>query len=160
VIEDYDNQAITYKPEIRRSKLIEHIGNESKIYIQFVNQSIMTVVLNVNFDVTDTQFSSTRRQAVSRSTYIAEVANPGSPNEHERHDGDGYVMRLNNYWRIEEKDGGVYGQNESMTLSRNLPAVIAWLVNPLVNSVPRSLLISLLKDTRAAAMKERAVSMP
>ena len=159
VIEDYDNQSATYKPEIRRSKLIEHSGNESKIYIQFVNKSIVTVVLNVYFDVADTQFSDTRHQAVSRSTQIAEVANPGSPNEHDRHDDDGYVLRLNNYWRMEEKDGGVYAQNESITLSRNLPTLIAWFVNPLINNVPRNLLLSLLTDTRAAVIRDRAATV-
>jgi hypothetical protein len=47
VIEDYDNETIIYKPEIRQAKLVEDNGNESKIYLQFVNKSIVTVVLNV-----------------------------------------------------------------------------------------------------------------
>ena len=157
VIEDYDNETNIYKTEIRRSKLVEHNGNESKIYLQFVNKSIFTVVLNVYFDVSDTRFGSTRCQAASRSTRIAEVANPGSPNEYERRDGNdhGYLWRFNNYWRIEEKDGGVYVQNESVTLSRTFPEILAWLINPLIKNIPRDVLLELLTDTRKAVATSR-----
>ena len=160
VIEDYDNETNIYKPEIRRSKLVEHNGNESKIYLQFVDKSIVTVVLNVYFDVSDTRFGNTRRQAASRSTRIAEVANPGSANEYERRDGNdhGYLWRFNNYWRIEEKDGGVYVQNESVTLSRTFPEIIAWLINPLIKNIPRDILLDLLTDTRKAVMGAVTIS--
>ena len=155
IVEDYDNEPNIYKPEIRRSKLVEHNGNESKIYLQFVNKSIVTVVLNVYFDVSDAQFGSTRRQATSRSTRIAEVVNPGSSKEYERRDGNdhGYMWRFNNYWRIEEKDGGVYVQNESVILSRSAPEILAWLINPLIKNIPRDILLELLTDTRKAVMQ-------
>jgi hypothetical protein len=52
----------------------------------------------------------------SYSTRIAEVEDPDKPNEHELPVGHdhGYVWRLDNYWRIEEKDGGAYVQVESV----------------------------------------------
>ena len=157
VIEDYDNETTTYSPEIRRAKLIERDGDESKIYLQFVNKSIVTVVLNVYFDVRDIRYGSTRLQATSRSTRIAEVANPGRPDEYERRDGNdhGYLWRFNNYWRIEEKDGGVYIQNESVTLSRTFPDLLAWLINPLIKDISRDILFELLTDTRKAVVMSR-----
>src|ERR1700719_3026771 len=81
VLRDYDCHEETYKPQIRRSKLIERNGDESKIYFQFFNHSIVTVILNANFDVRDTRFGSGRFQTVTRSTRIAEVENVDSPNE-------------------------------------------------------------------------------
>jgi len=60
------------------------------------------------------------------------------------------------YWRIEEKDGGVYVQNESVSLSRTVPALLAFIVNPLVKSIPRNVLIHLLTDTRNAVVKSQA----
>jgi hypothetical protein len=157
VIEDYDNETTTYSPEIRRAKLIERDGDESKIYLQFVNKSIVTVVLNVYFDVRDIRYGSTRLQATSRSTRIAEVANPGRPDEYERRDGNdhGYLWRFNNYWQIEEKDGGVYIQNESVTLSRTFPDLLAWLINPLIKDISRDILFELLTDTRKAVVMSR-----
>ena len=113
--------------------------------------------MNANFDVRDTQFGSGRFQTVSRSTRIAEVENADSPNEHEKPVGNdhGYMWRLYTYWRIEEKDGGVYVQNESVSLSRTVPALLAFVVNPLVKSIPRNVLIHLLTDTRNAVEKAR-----
>lgn len=155
VLQDYENETEIYKPEIHRAKLIERNGNVSKIFLQFYNKSIVTVVLNEYSDVIETRLGSTRLQSASHSTRIAEVVNPGSPDEHERADGDdhGYMWRLSSYWRIEEKDGGVYVQNESITLSRTVPALLAWLANPLVKSIPRDVLFHTLTDTRNAVLK-------
>jgi hypothetical protein len=86
--------------------------------------------------------------------------NPGSPNEHERADGNdhGYMWRLYSYWRLEEKDGGVYVENESITLTRTVPALLAWLVNPLTKSIPRDILLHTLTDTRKAVTKDGTIA--
>lgn len=155
VLNDYANEPEIYKPEVRRAKLIERNGNESKICIQLYNKSIVTVVLNECSDVMETHIGSTRIQSISRSTRIVEVADPGSPDEHERADGNdhGYMWRLNSYWRLEEKEGGVYVQNESITLTRTVPALLAWLIDPLTKSIPRDVLSHLLTNTRDAVIK-------
>ena len=77
VLEDYDHHQTIYAPDVRQSKLIERTRNQSKIHLQFFNKSAVTVVVNVDFDVSDTQFGSLRYQTVSRSTRVAEVANFG-----------------------------------------------------------------------------------
>ena len=160
VLQDYENEPTIYNPEIRRSKLIERTGNRSKIYLQFYNKSLITVVLDAYFDVIETPLGSTQLQSASRSTRIVEVVNPGSPNEHERTDGSdhGYMWRLYSYWRIEEKDGGVYIQNESITLTRTVPVLLAWLINPLTKSIPREVLLDMLTDTKKAVLKARTTS--
>lgn len=50
VLQDYDHHKNVYKPDVRRSKLLEHNGNEFRIYLQFCRTSIVTVVINANFD--------------------------------------------------------------------------------------------------------------
>jgi len=152
VLRDYDNHKNVYKPDVRRSKLLEHNGNEFKIFLQFYRKSIVTVVINANFDVHYTMLGSTRALSQSYSTRIAEVDNPDKSNEHELPVGNdhGYLWRLDNYWRIEEKDGGAYVQVESVALSRSIPNLFAWLINPLVRSIPRSVLSRLLTATRQA----------
>ena len=155
VLQDYDDEPEIYKPDIRRAKLIDQNGYESKIYLQFYSKTIVTVVLNAYFDVVETQIGSTRIQSASRSTRVAEVVNWGSPNEHERPEGNdhGYMWRLYSYWRIEEKDGGVYIENESITLTRTVPPLLAWLINPLTKSIPRDVLLRTLTNTQEAVMK-------
>lgn len=101
-------------------------------------------------------------ESASRSTRIVEVADPGEPNEHERSDGvdHGYMWRLCSYWRIEQKDGGVYVENESITLTRSVPVLLAWLINPLTKSIPHDVLLHTLTNTQDAVVKSEATTTP
>jgi hypothetical protein len=152
VLPDYDNHKIIYKPDVRDSRLLTRDGDDFKVYLQFCWKSLVTVIVNVNLDIQYKLIGTTRAMSKSYSTRIAEVENAGKPDEHELPVGSdhGYVWRLYSYWRIEEKEGGVYIQVASIGLSRTIPWAIAWLVNPLVRSVPRSVLSRLLESTRRA----------
>jgi hypothetical protein len=158
VLQDYQNEPSIYMPEIRQAKLIEQHGDKSKIFLQLYSKSIITVVLNGYFDVVERPLGSTRSESVSHSTRIVEVVNPGAPDEHERTDAvdHGYMWRMNSYWRIEEKEGGVYVQNESITLTRTVPVLIAWLVNQLTKSIPHDVIAHMLTDTQNAVLKTGA----
>jgi hypothetical protein len=150
VLQDYDIHQDIYKPEIRRSQLLERTGDGVKIYLQFYVKSIVTAVFNANFDVSYDDSDTARFESTSRSTRIAEVQNVGKKNERELPVGQdrGFLWRMNSYWRVEERDGGLYLQNESIALTRRVPAILAWIVNPLLESIPRALLSKLLFGTR------------
>ena len=58
----------------------------------------------------------------------------------------GFLWRFDNYWRLEERDGGVYVQVESVTLSRGVPddvsgtpVAVRKLVSPLYHDSEKSL---------------------
>jgi hypothetical protein len=155
VLEDYDNHKNIYKPSVRDSKLLEHNGNDFKVYLQFYRKSLVTIVVNMNVDVEYTLLENARAMSKSYSTRIAEVENAGKPEEHERPVGNdhGYIWRLYTYWRLVEKDDGVYVEVETIALSRGIPKVWAWLINPLTKSIPRDVLSDLLRATRKAVTK-------
>jgi hypothetical protein len=161
ILEDYDEHEKFYRPDVRRSKLLERNGNESKIYLQLYKKSLVTVVLNANFDNTDTEFTSTKVQTKSRSTRIAEVVNQGKADEHELPVGidHGYMWRLYTYWRIEEKGGGVYLQIEAIALTRKFPPILGFLINPLVENIPKSTISGLLINTRRAVIERNAATV-
>lgn len=152
VLQDYDHHKEIYGPEVRNSRLLYHDGNEFRVCEQLYRKSIVTLVINANFDVHYRLLDTARAMSWSHSTRIAEVENVNQPNEHELPVGNdhGYVWRLDSYWRIEQKDGGVYIQVESVALSRSVPAMWAWLVNPLLRSIPRTALANALNATRKA----------
>jgi hypothetical protein len=152
VVQDYDNHQNIYKPEVRRSKLLKRDGDNFKVFLQLYKKSIVTVVIDADFDINYERLGTNRAVSRAYSTRLAEVENAGQPDEHEllADDAHGYLWRLYSYWRFEEKDGGVYVQLESIGLSRGVPAIIGWLVNPLLRSIPRGTLTSLLGATRAA----------
>jgi hypothetical protein len=157
ILQDYDNHQEIYKPRMRRSKLIERNGSDTKIHLQLFNKSVVTVFLNADFDVRDTDYGPARYQIALRSTHIAELVNPDTPGERELLSGNnhGYMLRFASHWRVEEKDDGVYLQNESVALSRAVPTLFARLVNPFIKDLPRDILRHLLTDTRDAVEKAR-----
>ncbi len=162
VVQDYDNHRNIYKPEVRNSKLLRRNGDNFKVFLQFYKKSLVTVVINADFDINYEHFGSNRAVSRSYSTRLAEVENVGQTDEHEMpvDDAHGYLWRLYSYWRYEEQDGGVYVQLESIGLSRALPAIFGWLVNPLLSGIPRGILSSLLGATRAAVAKSGAAANP
>lgn len=143
---------------MRNSKLLQRNGDVFKVFLQLYKKSLVTVAIDANFDIGFEQLAKNLVVSRSYSTRLAEVVNAGQPDERELpvDAGHGYLWRLYSYWRFEERDGGVYVQLESIGLSRRVPAIIAWLVDPLLKSIPRGTLVSLLAATRAAGTKPGA----
>ncbi|HEX8880587.1 MAG TPA: hypothetical protein VF749_11185 [Candidatus Acidoferrum sp.] len=150
LLEDYDNHCHTYAPDVRRSKLLERTDDTFKIYLQFYKDSPRRVSLNTVFEVRYTQIDATHAMSRASSVRIAELEHPEQPDSPEFAvgQGHGYLWRLTNYWRLEERDGGVYVQVETIGLSRDVPAILAWFVNPLVRRVSRQSVAQLLDATR------------
>jgi hypothetical protein len=161
VVQDYNNQQDIYTPEVRRSKLLKHQGDHYEVYLQLYKKTVLTVVMNANFDIRHERLAASRAVSRAYSTRLAEVADFDEPGEHELpvDGGHGFLWRLYSYWWFEERDGGVYVQLESIGLSRSVPAIVAWLVNPLLRSIPRGTLENLLTKTRTAVMAEKAIVM-
>jgi hypothetical protein len=152
LMQDYNHHQDIYRPEVVRSRLLSRQGNDFKIYYRLRKKKIITVTLNTNHDVHYFPVDSTHWYSRSYSTRIAEVANADTPNEHEKpigHDG-GFLWRINSYWKFEEKDGGVYIECESISLTRDIPTGLGWLIRPFVTSIPKESLEMTMGSTRAA----------
>jgi hypothetical protein len=152
LMEDYNHHQDIYRPEVVRSRLLSRQGNDFKIYYRLRKKKVITVTLNTNHDVHYFSVDSRRCYSRSYSTRIAEVANADTPNEREKpvgHDG-GFLWRINSYWKFEEKDGGVYVECESISLTRDIPTGLGWLIKPFVTSIPKESLKMTMGSTRAA----------
>jgi len=151
-LQDYDNQYKNYAPEVERSKLLSRSGNDFKIYLRLRRKKVVTVVLNTEYVVHYAILGGDRATARSYSTRIAEVQNAGQQDEAEKPVGndDGFLWRLNSYWRFWEKDGGVYVQLEAISLTRDIPAGLGWLVHPFITSIPKESLAFTLGRTGEA----------
>lgn len=158
LLQDYDNHAVYYKPDVQRSKILERHSNDFKIFLRFRRKKIITVVLNTEHEVHYFPMDATHAHSRSRTTRIAEVENHDKPNEREKPVGDdgGYLWRMNTYWRFLEQDGGTYVQCEAISLTRDIPAGLGWLIGPFVTSIPRETLTATLNATRAALESKSA----
>jgi hypothetical protein len=83
---------------------------------------------------------------------VAEVDGAGQLGELEKPIGDdsGFLWRLNSYWRFWERDGGAYVQLEAISLTRDIPDGLGWLIRPFVTSLPSESLVFTLNRTREA----------
>jgi hypothetical protein len=138
-LQDYDHQSTYFAPDVEKSKILDRSGNHYRVFLRFRRKKIVTVVLNTEHDVSYYSDSATRAHSRSSATHIAEVENAGKPSEKEKLPGqdNGFMWRMETWWRMEEKDGGVYLQNQVVSLSRNIPTGLGWVVEPFVTSIPK-----------------------
>jgi hypothetical protein len=110
------------------------------------------VVLNTQHDVRYFRDSETREHSRSFAVRIAEVENTGNSDEREKPPGEdgGFLWRMETWWRMEERDGGVYVQSEVASLTRDIPTGLGWLIGPFVTSIPKETLTFTLEATRRA----------
>jgi hypothetical protein len=154
LLQDYDHHSTYYSPEVTASKLHARNGGEFKIFLRFRRKKVITVVLNTNHTVRYTTLSPTRAASRSVSTRVAQAEDADRPDGPEKPVGNdgGYLWRINAYWRFEQKDGGVYVQCESISLSRTIPAVVRWFVAPIVDGITRESLAFTLTATRRSLL--------
>ncbi len=160
LLQDYDHHEAIYKPDVLRSRLLIADGNFFKVYLRLHQKAIITAVFNAEFNVSYFPMDEGRVYSRSYSTRIAEVENADRSDEREKPIGKdrGFLWRLYSYWRFQEKDGGVYVQLESVALSRSVPLLLAWVVNPYLKSIPREYLSRLLTSTRVALTNKSAAA--
>jgi hypothetical protein len=127
------------------------IGNRQKVFLRLRRTRFVTVVYDTEYDVDYRRLAPDRAVSTSLSTRIAEIEHAGTPQERALPEGQdhGYMWRLNSYWRYQQVPGGVMVQVESLTLSRDLPAVIGPLITPIVNSTARESMARTLASVRA-----------
>jgi hypothetical protein len=126
------------------------------MFLRLHQKRFTTVDFNTTYDVHWGSVDSGKVYSNSISTRIAEVKDPAKPEGEELPvgTGHGYLWRLNTYWRFEEKDGGVYLQCEALSLTRDMPTGLGWLLKPLVTSIPKQSLNRALGQTRTVVTEE------
>jgi hypothetical protein len=150
VLQNYNEHHRIYAPTVAASKLRTRDGDRFSFFLRFVMKKVITVVVNSEHEAVFRRPAPDRAEAWIHSTRIAEVENPGTPSEREKPIGNdgGYLWRLNTYWRLLARDGGLYIHCESVSLSRGIPVGFGWIVGPFVTSIPRESLTFTLETTR------------
>jgi hypothetical protein len=151
-VQDYGRNKLTHRPEVIDSKLLARNGNDFRVYMRLMKKKVITVVLDTEHDVRYFPVNATFCYSRSYTTRIAEVDNPGKPDERvlAPGEGHGFLWRLYSYWRFVEKDGGVYIECQAISLTRDVPTGLGWLIEPIIRTLPRESLVNTLNSTRNA----------
>jgi hypothetical protein len=142
----------TPKEDVLKAAVLGRGPDRMRVYLQVQRTRFITVVYNTEHDVTFRRFGPSRASSASVATRIAEVADIGTPREHELAPGQdrGFLWRLNSYWRYEDVPGGVIAECESISLSRPIPSLVYYAVKPLVDSTARESMERTLTAVRSA----------
>jgi hypothetical protein len=152
LVQDYDHHKDIYQPEVMDSKLVSHHGNDFKIQLRLLKKKVITVVLDTDHDVHYLCVDRMRWFCRSHTTRIAEVEDAGTQKESvlSPDTGHGFLWRLYSYWRFQEKKGGVWIECRAISLTRDIPFGLGWILEPIVQTLPRESLINTLEATRRA----------
>ncbi len=148
LIQDYDHHKDVYKPDVMDSKLIAHEGNDFKIFLRLLKKKIITVVLDTDHDVHYSSVDPARWCCRSYTTRIAEVEDAGTEKEKvlPPDTGYGFLWRLYSYWRLQDRDGGVYIECRAISLTRDIPIGLGWVIEPIIRKLPKESLINTLQS--------------
>jgi hypothetical protein len=128
-----------FSPQVLQASLLTQQNDHFQASMRVRQKHVITVVMDTAYDITFGQLDAHHGYSISRSTRISEIDAPGTRDERvlgskEEH---GFLWRQNTYWSYEVRDGGLYVQIESVSLSRSIPRGLGWAVQPFVESVPR-----------------------
>jgi hypothetical protein len=155
LMKDYNAYPRRFSPQVLQAKVLAQHDDFFHVLMRVRQKHVITVVLDTAYDITYGRLDAKHGYSISRSTQIQEIQSPGSSAERamgpkEEH---GFLWRMNTYWSYEERDGGLYMQIESVTLTRSIPNGLAWIIRPFVESIPRESLEFTLRAASNALRK-------
>jgi len=158
VLRDYAHYKNFYAPRVIESGELSHKGDEYDAFLRLYEKHFLTVVLNTTYHVHYEMPDAKHLLVTSHSTRIGEVKDPGKSYSEELPQGSdsGFLWRLNSYWVFEAADGGVYARCEAISLSRNVPPGLGWMLRGLLENFAKESMRNTLLGTRAAVANHLA----
>ncbi|NWG12820.1 MAG: hypothetical protein HXY20_04705 [Acidobacteria bacterium] len=151
-LQDYDHHGGNFA-DVERSRLISRKNGHFRIFYRLSrSKAFFTACYNTEQEAEYRTVGPGRVFSWSNATRIAELENPGTPEERERPPGDdhGFLWRLVSWWRCQETEDGVIVECESASLSRDVPAMVSWIpgLGRYIRSTPVESLESVLSSIR------------
>jgi hypothetical protein len=155
VLRDYGRYKKFYGPQVVDAKLLSQTGPDDAFSVVMLNKALLSkAALRTDFASNYVKLDDKHWYSTSYSTRIREVEHFGQASEHALApgEGSGYIWRLFSFAKFEARDGGVYVEVEVIALSRDIPASLRWLVDPIVRRVSKNSLLISLRQTQEAVL--------
>jgi hypothetical protein len=153
VVRDYGRYKDFFAPLVIESRPLSQADTIDRYSILMRNKALFSqIALDSDYEESYVRLNETQWYSVGYSTRIQEIADYGRPSEHKLRpdEGSGFIWRLYSLQRFEEREGGVCVQLEVIALSRDIPAALRWLVDPIVRRISKGSLLTSLQKTREA----------
>jgi hypothetical protein len=148
MFQNYTEYKKTFAPEVLDSKLLAHEGDRWSTALRISRRNVFTVTFDTEYAVQYRKLDGGRWAIESRSTRISELDDDNKPLPEGT--AQGFLWRLNSYWLLESRPEGVYLECRAISLSRDIPAGLGWIVKPMIATVPRDSLRATVEEARNA----------
>ena len=152
-VRNYSRYKELYRPSVIDSKAITTSESQDRFSLLLADKSFfLKTALATDYESHYVHVGERNGYGVARTTRIQEIENYGSPEQRTlpEDQGIGIIWRLASISRYAERDGGVYFELEAIGLSREIPALLKWLVEPIVRRVSQESLSTCLRQTQNA----------
>lgn len=155
LMKDFPAYPQRFSPQVVRANVTGQQGDQYKVILRVRQHHVITVVMDTAYDILFGRRDGQHGYSIARSTGISEIKSPGTSDERALtpEEAHGFLWRMNTYWSYEEKDGGLYMQIESVTLTRSIPTGLGWVIGPFIESIPRESLEFTLRSACDALRK-------
>ena len=153
VADDYDRYSEIYQPVVADSKSLATNPNAPAFSMIWHRRVLfIDAAIQGSFQAHEGLVDSRRGYSVVDATRIQQI-------EYYRHaserllppdTGDGFMWRIQSLIRFEQRDGGIYLEIEAITLTRDIPVSLKWLVAPVIERLSVNSLATTLEQTRKA----------
>lgn len=152
VLRDFGRFPRHYAPQVVSARALTDDGQTATLAVRFKEQRVLTIVLDGEYKVETRLSGGDQGYSISRSLHFWQIDNPGTAQERRRPEGqdDGFLWRLNTYWSFIRIHGGLQMECEAVSLTRDVPLGLGWLITPIIGDFPREALEFTLRATRNA----------
>ena len=147
VLQNYEAYPQLFPPALMEALLMDHDGGVYTYRLKFIQKALgYRSGLLGNFQSRYVALDAGTGYVVTDALKFTELQNPGKPNERELSlaESKGFMERSLSIMRYRQTNEGVIVRIESITLSRDVPGSIRWLVNPFIRRFARQTMSSTL----------------
>ena len=139
LVKNYEQYPTRFAPMIQRARVLKQSPDHFDVTMRTWAKKVVTVVIDADYSVDYRTLRPTSIVTRSVATNIYEVKSPGTAAEQRTpaDRGQGFLWRLNTYCWFDERPEGVYEQCESISLTRDVPFGLGWMIKPFITSIPR-----------------------
>ena len=155
VVHDYDNYQRMYRPIVTSSNRFVCTGDSQEFQMVWQRKVLfVSASMRGHYHAHDVVLGTHRGYTIAEAVEVREIERYGRSDERllPAGTGNGFIWRIRSIARYEERDGGVYLELEAMALTRDIPASLAWMVNPVINHLSINSLSTTLRQTREAVL--------
>ena len=154
-VKDYEQYPARFAPMIQRARVLKQSPDRFDVAMRTWAKKVVTVVIDADYAVDYRTLKPTTVVTKSVARNIYEVNDPGTPGERRTpaDRGQGFLWRLNTYCWFDQRPEGVYEQCESISLTRDVPTGLGWLIKPFITSIPRETMEFTLGKVRSGVGK-------